>query len=183
MPLCASAQEWANLLAHTNSFRYRNQKDVGENQYCRPLLHPLGDLTGKEVSVYWYSSIRKYDFSKKPDLLHIQAGPFSQLVWAGTKYLGIAKAKTKRSQKVFVVAHYYPPGNATGRFHENVFPLASHQRGKFYDDEGNNLSEAVQPAEAKEEKGKGKGKGDLAYNRWLGKRDTSISSQESSHSS
>ena len=72
--LCASAQEWANLLAHTNSFRYRNQKDVGENLYSRPLLHPLGDLTGKEVAVYWYSTIRKYDFSKKPDLLHIQAG-------------------------------------------------------------------------------------------------------------
>ena len=120
-----------------------------------------------------------HDSRSRDDVGFSSTGPFSQLVWAGTKYLGIAKAKTKRSQKVFVVAHYYPPGNVTGRFHENVFPLASHQRGRFYDDEGNNISEAVHHSE----KGKGKGKGELAYNRWLGKRDTSVSSQGSSHSS
>jgi hypothetical protein len=72
--LCASAQEWANLLANTNTFRYRNQKDVGENLFCRPLLQSLGEITGKEVAIFWYSNIKKYDFTKKPDLLHIRAG-------------------------------------------------------------------------------------------------------------
>jgi hypothetical protein len=44
------------------------------------------------------------------------------MVWAGSKYFGIAKARTKQSQKIFIVAHYYPPGNVAGKFHEHVFP-------------------------------------------------------------
>ncbi|KAI8429354.1 hypothetical protein MSG28_000005 [Choristoneura fumiferana] len=45
--LCDYAQAWANHLAHTNRFYYRNDRDVGQNLYQRP-----------------------YSFFKEPDILH-----------------------------------------------------------------------------------------------------------------
>jgi hypothetical protein len=43
--LCAYAQAWANHLAHTNTFGYRNDRQVGQNLFCRPLqLDMAGEL-------------------------------------------------------------------------------------------------------------------------------------------
>ena len=52
--------------------------------------------------------------------MFVYAGHFTQVVWKGSKELGIGKAV--KGDKVFVVASYRPPGNYAGRFKENVFP-------------------------------------------------------------
>ncbi|XP_044729443.1 Golgi-associated plant pathogenesis-related protein 1-like [Chrysoperla carnea] len=121
--LCDYAQTWANHLAHTNTFYYRNDRDVGQNLFCRPANALQTDVSGQEVSSYWYSAVRQYDYGKEPDVLHanVNAGHFTQLVWANSQYFGIGKARS-RSGKVLVVANYSPPGNISGLFEENVLP-------------------------------------------------------------
>ncbi|RVE07565.1 hypothetical protein evm_015639, partial [Chilo suppressalis] len=68
--LCDYAQAWANHLAHTNKFRYRNDRDVGQNLYQRPVSALQPDVTGQEVSSYWYAAVRQYNFFKESDVLH-----------------------------------------------------------------------------------------------------------------
>lgn len=70
LQLCEYAQSWANHLAHTNTFYYRNDRNVGHNLYYRPGGGVPGDITGQEVASYWYSAVRQYDFLKEPDILH-----------------------------------------------------------------------------------------------------------------
>ena len=50
------------------------------------------------------------------------AGHFTQMVWKGSKEMGIGKAKTS-GNKCIVVASYRPAGNIVGHFMENVAPL------------------------------------------------------------
>ncbi|TGZ46485.1 Uncharacterized protein DBV15_10158 [Temnothorax longispinosus] len=121
--LCEYAQSWANHLAHTNTFYYRNDRNVGHNLYCRPGGAVPSDVTGQEVASYWYSAVRQYNFLKEPDILHanVNAGHFTQLIWARSRYFGVGKA-CSRSGKVIVVANYEPVGNVSGQFQNNVFP-------------------------------------------------------------
>jgi hypothetical protein len=48
-------------------------------------------------------------------------GHFTQMVWKGSKEVGVGKAKTSGG-KVIVVASYRPAGNMVGSFRENVAP-------------------------------------------------------------
>ncbi|XP_046144286.1 uncharacterized protein LOC114877562 isoform X3 [Osmia bicornis bicornis] len=121
--LCEYAQTWANHLAHTNTFYYRNDREVGQNLYCRPGGAVPTDVTGQDVASYWYSAVKQYDFLKEPDVLHanVNAGHFTQLIWASSRYFGVGKARS-RSGKVIVVANYQPVGNISGQFQNNVLP-------------------------------------------------------------
>ncbi|XP_063392780.1 ectin-like [Cydia fagiglandana] len=121
--LCDYAQAWANHLAHTNKFCYRNDRDVGQNLYQRPVSALQPDVTGQEVSSYWYAAVRQYSFFKEPDILHanVNAGHFTQMVWVATRFFGVGKARS-RAGKVIVVANYSPPGNYSGQFETNVLP-------------------------------------------------------------
>ncbi|XP_059056569.1 uncharacterized protein LOC131850368 [Achroia grisella] len=121
--LCDYAQAWANHLAHTNKFHYRNDRDVGQNLYQRPVSALQPDVTGQEVSSYWYAAVRQYNFFKEPDILHanVNAGHFTQMVWVATRFFGVGKARS-RAGKIIVVAHYSPPGNISGQFETNVLP-------------------------------------------------------------
>ncbi|KAJ8917128.1 hypothetical protein NQ315_012618, partial [Exocentrus adspersus] len=78
--LCYLAQTWANHLAHTNKFYYRNDKDIGQNLFCRPSNGLVQDVSGH----------------------------FTQLVWVGSTCCGVGKA-CSRTGKIVVVAHYAPP--------------------------------------------------------------------------
>ncbi|KAK7864491.1 hypothetical protein R5R35_003109 [Gryllus longicercus] len=120
--LCSYAQGWANHLAHNNNFYYRRDRHVGQNLFCRQTAPDFqADVTGQEVASYWYSACRKYNYDKEPDVLHanVNAGHFTQLVWARCRLLGLGKARS-RAGKVLVVAHYRPPGNVSGAFQSNV---------------------------------------------------------------
>ncbi|KAK9296898.1 hypothetical protein QLX08_009283 [Tetragonisca angustula] len=121
--LCEYAQTWANHLAHANTFYYRNDREVGQNLYCRPGSAVPTDVTGQDVASYWYSAVEQYDFFKEPDILHanVNAGHFTQLIWASSRYFGVGKARS-RSGKVIVVANYQPVGNVSGQFQTNVLP-------------------------------------------------------------
>ena len=51
-----------------------------------------------------------------------RAGRFTQVVWKGSREIGIGRAFAENGQTVFVVCNYLPVGNVMGRFKENVFP-------------------------------------------------------------
>lgn len=71
LQLCSYAQEWANTLAHTNTFHYRNDcKDIGQNIYCRLSVKDPNEVAGQQVASYWYSACRHYDYLKEPDVQH-----------------------------------------------------------------------------------------------------------------
>ncbi|WAR31976.1 GAPR1-like protein [Mya arenaria] len=91
------AQKWAENLAAKNAFQHR-----------------------REACEQWYSEISKHDFSTEPRSLG--SGHFTQMVWKGSREMGIGKAKTSNG-KVIVVANYRPAGNIVGHFVENVAPL------------------------------------------------------------
>lgn len=58
-------------MAHTNTFYYRNDREIGQNLYCRPGGRPVpSDVTGQDVSSYWYSAVKQYDFYSELDVLH-----------------------------------------------------------------------------------------------------------------
>ncbi|CAG9832622.1 unnamed protein product [Diabrotica balteata] len=103
--LCYLAQTWANHLAHTNRFYYRNDKDIGQNLFCRPSNGLVQEISGQEVATYWYSAVRQYDYGGEPDSIHVNVN-----------------AARGRSGKLVVVAHYMPPGNVSGAYMINVLP-------------------------------------------------------------
>lgn len=117
--LCERAQLWANHLANLNELYYCGRNfNFGQNIFCCPETALLIDLTGQEVATYWYTSLKRYNFYKDPELLHtnVNAGHFTQIVWKNTKYFGVGKASS-HTGKVFVVALYFPPG----KFFYDVF--------------------------------------------------------------
>lgn len=45
---------------------------------------------------------------------------FTQVVWKGTRYVGMGMAHNVKRGIVVIVANYFPPGNVIGHFVENV---------------------------------------------------------------
>jgi hypothetical protein len=79
----------------------------------------FGDLNGDEVVDKWYEEVGNYSFARPG--FQSNTGHFSQVVWKGSRELGVGKA-TGHDGKVFVVARYRPPGNNLRTFDENISP-------------------------------------------------------------
>jgi len=120
--LTAYAQEWADKLAREDSFEHRQNNTYGENLYSSWSSNPKAKITGNTPVDSWYSEVKKHDFTGEPRTTG--TGHFTQVVWKGSKEMGIAQAKSK-SNKIIVVANYDPPGNFVGRYSENVAPPSS----------------------------------------------------------
>lgn len=77
--LCASAQYWANILAHRDEFHSQNPVDVGENLFEWPVVPELErahDLRGRDVATWWYKTQKNYYFTKSSKVQHIYGGRF-----------------------------------------------------------------------------------------------------------
>ena len=65
------------------------------------------------------------DYDKQPShrhfIIHLCAGHFTQVVWKGSRELGVGKAKDGKG-KCIVVGSYRPAGNLIGSYGNNVFP-------------------------------------------------------------
>jgi glioma pathogenesis-related protein 2 len=49
-------------------------------------------------------------------------GHFTQVVWKGSREIGVGRSFAEGGLRVFVVCNYYPAGNVIGRFKDNVLP-------------------------------------------------------------
>ncbi|XP_054157386.1 uncharacterized protein LOC128955738 [Oppia nitens] len=135
--LVTMAQEWANYLAHTDTFKYRNHQEIGENLMCKWTCHPDFDPPGESIVKLWYSEIALYNFNIDPSIMHTLANHFTQIVWKNTKEFGIGKAHT-RGGKLIVVANYRPNGNIKGQFKDNVLPIIIKDNNNHTDNNDDN---------------------------------------------
>ncbi|XP_053380224.1 Golgi-associated plant pathogenesis-related protein 1-like [Mercenaria mercenaria] len=118
------AQKWVENLAAKNAFQHVCLRGKELVKIFAANGHHQGLITQvlvarREACEQWYSEISKHDFSSEPRTL--RSGHFTQMVWKGSKEMGIGKAKTSGG-KVIVVANYRPAGNLVGSFVENVAP-------------------------------------------------------------
>lgn len=116
--LLRDAQQWAEILARDDRFTYRQNSKYGENLYCLWSSDRHAKPNPKDVCRSWYEEVKQYAFNVEPRGV-IKGGQFTQMVWKGTKELGVGVGQT-RSGKVIVVCTYYPRGNVLGQFVANV---------------------------------------------------------------
>lgn len=116
--LARDADAWAKQIAREGRLRHDDTND-GENVFM-----VFGrEIDGSDPVNSWYSEVKDYDFRKSG--YQTNTGHFTQVVWKGSKELGIGKAKSADG-KVFVVGRYRPAGNNMRTFNENVFPSKVH---------------------------------------------------------
>ncbi|KAL9981245.1 hypothetical protein ACROYT_G009920 [Oculina patagonica] len=108
--LAQHAQEWADHLAATETFEHAKGTGEGENLYRGGDGCPI-------ATKLWYDEIKDYNFNNPG--FSMKTGHFTQVVWKGTRKLGVAIATDSKGRN-YVVARYYPPGNVIGAFAQNV---------------------------------------------------------------
>ncbi|XP_059049161.1 uncharacterized protein LOC131844322 isoform X3 [Achroia grisella] len=113
------SQKWAEDLAKRDEMEYSHNKNYGENIYCGWTTDTNTKIKARDCVDRWYGEINQYSFGREPEVL--KCGHFTQLIWKTTREIGIGSAKSK-SGKLYVVAHYYPPGNFSKQFVKNVPP-------------------------------------------------------------
>ncbi len=120
--LCETSKKFAEDVAQHNQIFHSaglwSDKPIGE---CMAIM--IGkELTGKEMVDIWYDEKDNFDF-KKPDYKE-NSGYFSQMVWKGSKEVGIGVAEGPENKWVGI-ANFYPAGNSLGQYQENVLPETS----------------------------------------------------------
>eukprot|EP00696_Hemimastix_kukwesjijk_P010330 gnl/Hemi2/23025_TR7708_c0_g2_i1.p2 gnl/Hemi2/23025_TR7708_c0_g2~~gnl/Hemi2/23025_TR7708_c0_g2_i1.p2 ORF type:complete len:222 (+),score=42.20 gnl/Hemi2/23025_TR7708_c0_g2_i1:48-713(+) len=106
------AQAWADHLARTETFDQGGNDGEGQSL----AMGASGTLDVLKAIDNWYSEVRDYEYGR--DMT--SARHFTQLVWAGTRLVGVGVARS--GTDTYVVAHYHPPGNWRGEFAANVLP-------------------------------------------------------------
>jgi len=90
-------------------------KGVGEN-----LAQMGADVKGDAPVKMWYGENSQYNYANGG--FSLGTGHFTQLVWKGSKKLGIGIGYTSDRRKSYIVARYSPPGNYGGQYQQNVSP-------------------------------------------------------------
>lgn len=114
--LAKAAQSWAEKIAREQCLIHASREDryyKGEN-ICRMSSH----FSIEDALRIWYSEKGNYDYDKPGFDLH--TGHFTQIVWKGTREVGVGMAKSPDGKLTYLVARYDPPGNILNRFEENV---------------------------------------------------------------
>lgn len=120
--LCVAAQEYADQLAASGHFEHSGDQRYGENLYWGWSSLPGWVPKGTEAVTSWYAEGKTYDYSKEPPI-DTPAGHFTQMVWSGSRAMGVGlAAAADRPGKWIVVVKYDPPGNWLGKYCANVRP-------------------------------------------------------------
>ena len=115
LDLTNKAELWATQLANEDKEKIDVNSKYGQNIFS---TKEANNAVVKSVQS-WYNAIRFYDFHSAKGSL--KSTYFTQLVWAGSKAVGIGKA-TSASGKTYIVALFDPPGNK-GSYLHNVLPV------------------------------------------------------------
>ncbi|XP_058835803.1 Golgi-associated plant pathogenesis-related protein 1-like [Topomyia yanbarensis] len=115
-PLCRYAQEWAQTIAGQNKLQHRTERTYGENLYA---MFGKTQISGTDPVRSWYSEKKDYIFGQPdPGSNFAKVGHFTQVVWKGTKQLGVGMATN--GSNVYVVCNYDPAGNFKKQYAQNV---------------------------------------------------------------
>uniref|UniRef100_A0ABD2XRK6 SCP domain-containing protein n=1 Tax=Trichogramma kaykai TaxID=54128 RepID=A0ABD2XRK6_9HYME len=114
--LTAAAKQWACTLLNTNKLVPQSSSPYGENIYSMQCSDPKLIVSPREVISKWYAERKEHKFGTEPRIMN--TCHFTQIVWRGTREMGMAMAK--RDGTCVVVACYHPRGNIVGQFSANV---------------------------------------------------------------
>jgi hypothetical protein len=88
---------------------HNNHPNQGQNLYMNSnRANPV------DATQVWYNEASKYNYNNP--VFSVKTGHFTQLVWKSSTHVGIAISADGK----YVAANYFPAGNVTGRFRENV---------------------------------------------------------------
>ena len=105
--LAARSQDWAGALLARGQFVHRPNSSYGEN-----LFEIRGAVASPaQVVAAWAAESRNYDY--RSNRCHGICGHYTQIVWADTKEVGCATARS-RGREVWV-CDYAPAGNWAGK--------------------------------------------------------------------
>jgi len=116
---------------------------IGEDMYWQSDTDGA-PASGTAAVRAWYGEIKRFDFAH-PDRYQPATLHFTQLVWADTRRVGIARAFGRRpgssTVETYVVADFEPAGNVPGHFGREVpppktWPAAHHGRHHAHHAEG-----------------------------------------------
>ncbi len=112
--LASEAQAWADK----GVFRHASDTGgAGENLYCGPKLQ----TDAADAIACFMREAKAYDYAN-PGFSHA-AGHFTQMVWVGSKEIGVGCAKLPTGMYMYVF-RFAPRGNVIGRFQQHVKPKA-----------------------------------------------------------
>ncbi|CAF1526974.1 unnamed protein product [Rotaria sp. Silwood1] len=117
------AQDWANQMAETGKLEhrpleYRNfgRQSLGENFMAQFQT----ELTANKMVRKWMKEGRKYRFGYDG---RRDTDNFTQLVWQGSRQIGVGRAQSADGNWWYGVVVFDPPGNIPNQYAENVkFP-------------------------------------------------------------
>lgn len=113
--MCKTAQQWAQHLADIKKLDHdRSGQNVAWSN--------KEGYSGEDVVKQWYREISEVSFSDIESALDKHAGHFTQVVWKGSREIGIGRAFADNGRDVYVVCNYSPAGNMKGHVKENVLP-------------------------------------------------------------
>ena len=112
--LAQQAQQIADTLAVDPSTFHG--EDTGEN--IAQIWHEQAKAAEKATRI-WYSEKKIYSFAYPQ--FSDKVRHFTQLVWKGSKQMGLGAAQNPAGKYVIVVALYRPAGNQANRMRDNVF--------------------------------------------------------------
>lgn len=113
------AQKWSNRCAKKAALQHRKNGKYGENIHFAYDSQGIDRITGATATKAFYDEIARYNFSSGQFMQG--TGHFTQVVWKGSKNMGIGVSfNPKNKNEVYAVFNYDPPGNVQGQFKENV---------------------------------------------------------------
>ncbi|VDK30768.1 unnamed protein product [Dibothriocephalus latus] len=110
--LAANAQSYAEYLAKYDLFDHSECKNYGENLIVRTGPPDL-PLTGVEVSLQEGVPLGARMILKSARMTYVAPS---------TEKVGFGVARSKDKKSVYIVAHYFPPGNYEKDYKKNVLP-------------------------------------------------------------
>ena len=110
------AQSHSNKLARNAQLEYSDNKFRGE-ELGEILFYYSTSCSSDVVIDSWNKDEKTFKYNKK----NPEASPFAQLVWKSSQYIGIGISQDTNGG-TYIVANFYPAGNISGQFKENVFP-------------------------------------------------------------
>ncbi|XP_076679548.1 Golgi-associated plant pathogenesis-related protein 1-like [Andrena cerasifolii] len=123
------AQEWAESLAERGVLCYRPDTKYGENIFVSFWRNVPHRISPKDPIDAWYREGKYFKYGDPTPKNLKDVRHFTQLVWAGTKTMGLGMA-TAANGKIYLVCNYHPRGNVSGEFASNVMP-SSQVNGLF----------------------------------------------------
>ena len=110
------AQSHSNKLARNAKLEYSGNKFRGE-ELGEILFYYSTSCSSDLVIDSWNKDENTFKYNKKNQ----EASSFTQIVWKSSQYIGVGISQDTNGG-TYIVANFYPAGNISGQFKENVFP-------------------------------------------------------------